>query len=142
MPTDAASHSDGDDVLLAVEHDISAELLADRLDRAGLAVRRVKNGRRAESIMGQGIGVVVAEVRLGGRTGLELVRGHPPLDPPIILLGRRGNDEEVVRAFDLGAADYITRPFSPRIATARIRRFHRMQKGSAPAIPKEEWLSS
>lgn len=128
MSTSVPARTDADSVLLAVEHAVSAELLADRLERKGLGVERVKDGRQAEREITAGTcGVVVAEVRLTGCTGLELLRRVPVFDPPILLLGRRGNDEEVVRAFELGAADYITRPFSPRIATARVCRFYRLQ---------------
>lgn len=129
MSTSDASYSTDGSILLAVEHQISAELLADRLTRMELTVERVTNGHEAEDVMeNEGCGVAVVEARLAGRTGLELVRRRPAFDPPIVLLGRRGNDDEVVRAFELGAADYITRPFSPRIATARIQRFHRLQR--------------
>ena len=134
MPTSDARRANDGSILLAVEHQISAELLADRLTRMDLTVERVTNGHQAEDVMkNEGCGVAVVEARLAGRTGLELVRRRPAFDPPIVLLGRRGNDDEVVRAFELGAADYITRPFSPRIATARIRRFYRLKQDTAPA---------
>lgn len=126
-------------ILLAVEHQISAELLADRLRRAELSVMRVTDGHRASEVMEkERVGVAVAEARLAGRTGLELVRRRPVFDPPIVVLGRRGNDDEVVRALELGAADYITRPFSPRIATARIRRFLRLRRAAHNMVPAHD----
>jgi DNA-binding response OmpR family regulator len=77
---------------------------------------------------------MVAQARLPGRTGLELLRQVPPLEPAVILLGREGNDEVIVRAFEFGAADYITRPFSPSVAVARILRFLKMPTPS-PSTP-------
>ncbi len=110
--------------LLAIEHAPSAELLSDRLERSGVDVTRVSNGETARKTMANTpMGILVADARLPGRTGMELLRQLPPLDPPIILLGRRGNDDEIVRAYEQGAVGYITRPFSPRVATAQIRRF-------------------
>jgi len=114
-------------VLLAIEHVPTAELLADRLERHDVTAVRVAEGETAQRQVADH-DVLVAEARLPGRTGLELLRRRPPLDPPVILIGRRGNDEEVVRAFELGAADYLTRPFAPRVAAARILRFLTFRK--------------
>ncbi|MFB6279159.1 MAG: response regulator [Salinibacter sp.] len=111
-------------VLVAVEHPASAQLLTDRLERRGVNTERVQDGNDALDIVDNAsLDIMVAQTRLPGRTGLELLRQVPHLDPATILLGREGNDEVIVRAFEFGAADYITRPFSPRIAVARILRF-------------------
>lgn len=97
---------------------------------------RVSNGETAREAMADTpVGILVAEARLPGRTGMELLRRLPPLDPPIILLGRRGNDDEIVRAYEQGAVGYITRPFSPRVAAAQIRRF--LTLGNAPEPPSQ-----
>lgn len=123
-------------VLLALDHKPSRELLADRLRRMGAEVQTLDDGTDArDAIQEQSLGVVVAETRLPGRTGLELLRSFPTLRPPFVLLGRRGNDEEVIRAFELGAADYLTLPFSPRIATARIMRVPRLVSQALKAGP-------
>lgn len=125
-------------MLLAVEHEISAQLLEDRLRRQGGCVDHVPDGKAARRrVRQENYAVVVAEARLPGCTGLELLRSTPSLQPPIVLLGRRGNDEEVVRAFEMGAADYLTRPFAPRIAVARILRVPRLvgtARDSAPVF--------
>lgn len=114
-------------VLLALTHEPSRDLLADRLRREDARVEWVDDGTDARHrIQDKSFGVVVAETRLPGRTGLELLRSVPALQPPFVLLGRQGNDDEVTRAFELGAADYLTIPFSPRIATARILRVPRL----------------
>lgn len=111
-------------VLMAVDHRASMRLLTDRLERQGVQTERVQNGNDALDVIDAGeIDLMVAQTRLPGRTGLELLRQVPPLEPAVILLGREGNDEVIVRAFEFGAADYITRPFSPSVAMARILRF-------------------
>ena len=110
-------------LLLALEHRPSAELLHEHLRRRGHTTVHVEDGREGHRRLERTpFGAVVAGARLPGRTGLELLRLVPPLDPPIVLLGRRGSDGEVVQALEQGAADYITRPFSPPVAVARIRR--------------------
>ena len=126
-------------VLLALNHDPSRDLLSDRLRRMGAEIQTVDDGMDAQRrIQDESFGVVVAETRLPGRTGLELLRFFPTLRPPFVLIGRQGNDEEIVRAFELGAADYFTLPFSPRIAAARILRVPRLVSaaGDTHAISK------
>ncbi|MFB6248015.1 MAG: response regulator [Salinibacter sp.] len=121
-------------MLLALAHEPSRDLLADRLRRTDAEVHTLGDGTDARrTIQEQSFGVVVAESRLPGRTGLELLRFFPTLRPPFIVMGRQGNDEEVVRAFELGAADYFALPFSPRIATARILRVPRLISAAADA---------
>lgn len=120
-------------ILLALEHRPSAELLREHLRRKGHDTVHVENGRDARHHLDtKSPGAVVAGTRLPGRTGMELVHLVPPFDPPIVLLGRRGNDREVVRALEQGAADYLTRPFSPPIAVARVRRVLSLRNALAP----------
>jgi len=115
-------------VLLAVEDEVSADLLEHRMSRRGLHPARVPHGQEATArLRDTRFDLVVIETRLPGLTGLELLR-RVPTDtvagrPLIVLLGRHGNDEEIVRAFELGAAEYISRPFAPEVALARILRF-------------------
>lgn len=133
MP-DSSLPSSSVSVLLALTHEPSTNLLTDRLRREDVRVEWVDDGTAAEhAIQDDSFGVVVAETRLPGRTGLELLRSVPPLRPPFVLMGRRGNDDEVTRAFELGAADYLSLPFSPRIATARILRVPRLVSAALDA---------
>jgi DNA-binding response OmpR family regulator len=126
MSNSSSPHS-STSVLLALAHEPSRDLLSDRLRRKDARVECVDDGTDAQRrIQDESFGVVVAETRLPGRTGLELLRSFPPLRPPFVLVGRRGNDDEVTRAFELGAADYLTLPFSPRTATTRILRVPRL----------------
>jgi DNA-binding response OmpR family regulator len=127
-------------ILLALSHKPSANLLEDRLTRKDATVVRVRDGEEAmRRIQKRSFGVVVAETGLPGRTGLELLRSVPPLQPPFVLIGRQGNGENVIRAFDMSAFDYFTRPFSPRVAAARILRVPRLLSAPTEArvpVPK------
>lgn len=133
MSDSASSHS-VPPVLLALAHEPSRDLLTDRLRHEGAPVQWVDDGTAAQDqIQDESFGVVVAETRLPGRTGLELLRTFPTLHPPFVLMGRQGNDNEGLRAFELGAADYFTLPFSPQIATARIMRVPRLVSAARDA---------
>ena len=59
---------------------------------------------------------------LPGTDGIELMQRVPELaDLPVILLSGYGRDETIARALQVGAADYIVKPFSPTELTARVQ---------------------
>ena len=66
--------------------------------------------------------LVLLDLMLPGTDGIELMQEIQQLaDVPVIFLSAYGREEQVVRAFDLGAADYVVKPFSPTELAARIR---------------------
>ncbi len=66
--------------------------------------------------------LVLLDLMLPGRDGIELLQEVPELsDLPVIFVSGYGRDETVARAFELGADDYIVKPFSPTELVARIR---------------------
>ena len=66
--------------------------------------------------------LVLLDLVLPGSDGIELMRAIREIaDVPVIFLSAYGQDEVVARAFDLGAADYVVKPFSPTELAARIR---------------------
>ena len=72
--------------------------------------------------------LVLLDLMLPGVDGIELLRQVPELsDVPVIFISGYGRDETVARALELGAADYIVKPFSPTELTARVRAALRRQ---------------
>jgi DNA-binding response OmpR family regulator len=66
--------------------------------------------------------VIVLDVNLPDRSGLSVLeRIRAASSVPVIMLTVRNAEEDVLRAFDLGADDYVTKPFSPRQLVARVR---------------------
>ena len=66
--------------------------------------------------------LVLLDLMLPGRDGIELLQEVPELsDLPVIFISGYGRDETVARAFELGADDYVVKPFSPTELVARIR---------------------
>ncbi len=90
--------------------------------------------------------LVLLDLMLPGTDGIELLQRLPALgDLPVIFLSAYGRDETIARALELGAADYIVKPFSDTELVARVRAALRQQGGPTPpyrasdlAIDREE----
>ena len=85
--------------------------------------------------------VVLLDLVLPDRDGIEVMSDvRARADVPVIFLSAYGHDETIARAFDMGAADYVVKPFSPTELTARIRAALRKQVdllASEPSAPYE-----
>ncbi len=79
--------------------------------------------------------LILLDIMLPGINGFEVCRRirEAELDIPIIMLTAKGQEEDIVRGLNLGADDYVTKPFSIRELLARSRAFLRRQK-SAPDV--------
>ena len=84
--------------------------------------------------------LVLMDLRLPGTDGIELMRDITRIaDVPVIFVSAYGQEENVTRAFDMGAADYIVKPFAPSELAARIRAA--LRKGtSARTGPAEPFV--
>ncbi len=93
------------------------------LESAGFRVVTASEGSSAlEAVETEVPDLVVLDVIMPGMDGFEVLRrlrGRRAV--PVILLTARGNDADKVRGLDLGADDYLTKPFSPDELSARIR---------------------
>lgn len=79
--------------------------------------------------------LVILDLMLPGADGLEVCKSmknsSQTADIPIIMLTARAEDADVVTGLELGADDYLTKPFSPRVLLARIKAVLRRQHGEA-----------
>ena len=77
--------------------------------------------------------LVLLDLMLPGTDGIELMRSLPGLgDMPVIFLSVYGRDETIARALEMGAADYVVKPFSPTELVARIRSALRRVRSPRP----------
>ncbi len=69
--------------------------------------------------------LILLDINLPGRNGLRLLQdlGELATSIPVFMISVRGGEEDIVRAFELGAADYITKPFSLAVLKARLGRW-------------------
>lgn len=93
------------------------------LQQAGFMVIKASNGMEAlESFESEQPDLAVFDINMPKMNGFELARKLRERSAiPLMMLTVRHEDEDVVRALELGADDYLTKPFSPKILVARIR---------------------
>jgi DNA-binding response OmpR family regulator len=118
--------------VLLVEDDARlARLTADYLTRSGCVVTTVTDGNRGLSeLRTHRFDIVLLDVMLPGRGGLEICReARQFTDVPIILVTARGEEADRVLGLELGADDYMVKPFSPRELLARIQAHLRRARG-------------
>ena len=120
------------------EKDI-AELIAHYLTRAGHTVDAIASGSAAvTTVKATSPDLVVLDLMLPGMDGLlvcQALRSDPTTAAvPIIMLTARGEESERIAGLELGADDYVTKPFSPRELTARVAALlRRVQRPAAAA---------
>ena len=127
--------------ILVVEDDPDiGELVARYLDKAGFMAERAASGREALAMIAvKPPDLVVLDLMLPQVDGLEVcrvVRGDPKTSAiPIIMLTARAEESERIVGLELGADDYVTKPFSPNELVARVRALLRRAQ-RAPSATK------
>ena len=103
------------------------------LERAGFAVVTASEGRQALAVFRhERPNLVVLDLNLPGMDGLEVCRAlRRDSDVPIIMLTARIEETDRLIGLELGADDYIVKPFSPREVVARVRTVLRRSEGTA-----------
>ena len=110
--------------VLAVDDDaVIRELIAEYLGQNGFRVTAVADGAAMQSIMAQEVvDLLVLDLRLQAEDGMSLARRlRDESAIPIVMLTGRSEEADRVMGLELGADDYLTKPFSPRELLARIR---------------------
>jgi DNA-binding response OmpR family regulator len=110
-------------VLVVDDEPIVRDVVVRYLRREGYATLEADDGDRARTILERNApDLVVLDVMLPGTDGLELCRWiRSRSELPVILLTARGEEADRIVGLELGADDYVTKPFSPRELAARVR---------------------
>jgi DNA-binding response OmpR family regulator len=114
---------DSSTILLVDDEDSVQKLLTYPLERDGFRVVQARDGEQALTLFGdENIDLVVLDLMLPRVDGLEVCRRlRASSDVPIIMLTARGEELDKVLGLELGADDYITKPFSIREFRSRVR---------------------
>jgi len=112
------------DRVLIVDDDVElCGLLAERLSSEEFAIEAVHDGPRGlERALSREHALVVLDLMLPGMGGLDVLRRLRAQSPvPVLILTARGEDVERILGLEIGADDYLPKPFNPRELIARIR---------------------
>jgi two-component system, OmpR family, response regulator len=115
---------DTNDQVLVVDDDAEIrDLLSEYLTRNGFRVRAVKDGRDMWGALDQApVDLIVLDLMLPGDDGLLLCQAiRKQSDTPVIMLTARGEETDRIVGLELGADDYLAKPFNPRELLARIK---------------------
>jgi two-component system OmpR family response regulator/two-component system phosphate regulon response regulator OmpR len=113
-----------DTKVLIVDDDAGIrDLLADYLAKQGMRVSSARDGKEMDERLAGGYpDLIVMDLMLPGEDGLSLTRRVKAVrDVPVIMLSARGEDIDRIVGLEVGADDYLAKPFNPRELLARIR---------------------
>ncbi len=118
-----------------------ADLVKFHLEREGVTVTITRSGRRALELARKSIpDLLVLDLMLPDLDGLEVCRRLKENDEtkkiPVVMLTARGSEADIVAGIEIGADDYVTKPFSPRVLMARLQ--NAMRKSGIPGVEQQD----
>jgi two-component system OmpR family response regulator len=118
--------------ILVVDDDQSiADALCDYLSRHGFEVRAASGGVAMDAALAEApADLIVLDLMMPGEDGLSICRRLRPGGPPVLMLSAMGEITDRVVGLELGADDYLAKPFDPRELLARIRAVQRRREMS------------
>jgi two-component system phosphate regulon response regulator PhoB len=133
-------------VIVEDEPDIG-ELIRFHVDREGLRANVIPSGRLAwQAISNNPPRLVILDLMLPDMDGLEICRrmrrNEKTRGVPILIVSAKGEESDIVVGLELGADDYVTKPFSPKVLMARMRNLlRRVEAGREEATEDRNRLS-
>jgi len=127
-------------ILIVEDETDIADLVKYHLDKEGLAARTLGDGKQAlDLIAREPPDLIILDLMLPGLDGFEVcrrLRGNTATQHiPIIMLTARAEEVDRVVGLELGADDYVSKPFSPRELVARVKAV--LRRVAVPATPSE-----
>ena len=132
------------DQILIIDDDVAlCELVTEYLEPLGFQIELMHRGDTgAERAIAGNYSLVVLDVMLPGLNGFEVLRRiRAESKVPVLMLTARGDDVDRIVGLEIGADDYLPKPFNPRELTARIRAILRRAKSDEPASKTTKKLS-
>ena len=111
-------------ILVVDDEPAIVQVIRERLEREGFGVRAADSGDAALHAVAEGSpDLIILDLMLPDQDGFEILRHlrHGGDDVPVIILTARDDDVDVVVGLELGADDYVAKPFNPRELVARVR---------------------
>jgi len=130
-------------ILVAEDDDTILELIRYNLEKEGFRVSCYTSGEKA--LFAAGIEVpdlVLLDILLPGIDGIQVCRllrsEEKTRHVPIIMVTAKGEEQDIVEGLEIGADDYIIKPFSPRVMLARVQAALRRKQRENAAVPVPE----
>ena len=125
-------------ILVVDDEEDILELVRYNLAREGYMVSCATSGEEAlKASLSEPVDLIILDLMLPGIDGLEVARrlreNSATRETPIVMLTAKGEEADLVTGLELGADDYVTKPFSPRILIARVKAVIRRRKGTSEA---------
>ncbi len=132
-------------ILIIEDEEDIRELVRYNLERENLAVTEAESGEAGlKSASQKKPDLILLDLMLPGKDGLqicrELKRNEATRDIPVVMMTAKGEESDIVTGLELGAEDYIVKPFSPKVMVARIKAVLR-RKAAVPALDAEDVLN-
>lgn len=113
-------------ILIAEDDEMMLKTMEFKLIREGYEVITCSDGKEAlEKIVSENPDLIISDIEMPFVSGLDIVNKvkiELQLDIPIIILSAVGLEKTVLKAFELGTDDFITKPFSPKELIVRVKR--------------------
>jgi two-component system alkaline phosphatase synthesis response regulator PhoP len=126
------------ETILIIEDDPTMlRVLKDNFEYSGYVVETAVDGERgSRAALGRKVDLIILDIMLPGINGYELCRRvrEKGLDVPIIMLTAKGQEADIVLGLNLGADDYVTKPFSTKELLARAEAFLRRRRQKEPKV--------
>jgi two-component system response regulator RegX3 len=110
-------------VLVVEDEREIGELIGEYLAREGIEATLAETGEDGlKALEGSAFDLIVLDINLPGIDGFQfLERVRKSRDLPVVILSARSSDEDMILGLGVGADDFVTKPFSPKVLTARVR---------------------
>lgn len=131
-------------ILVVEDEPVLREIIADYLQNEGFAVMEAADGEQAMAQFKQAdMDLIILDInlpRLDGWSVCRRIRQHS--DVPIIMLTARAEEEDTLLGFELGADDYVTKPYSPPVLLARAKRLLDARNRTSRSAATEDTLDN
>ena len=132
-------------ILIIEDEEDIRELVRYNLERENLAVTEAESGEAGlKSASQKKPDLILLDLMLPGKDGLqicrELKRNEATRDIPVVMMTAKGEESDIITGLELGAEDYIVKPFSPKVMVARIKAVLR-RKAAVPVSDAEDVLN-
>jgi DNA-binding response OmpR family regulator len=121
-------------ILICEDDEVLLSMIRYKLSRENIGqLKTVKDGREAVKVLREeDFDLIISDIHMPFHSGIELislVRNELKKNTPFIILSAEGLEATVLQAFEMGANDFITKPFSPAELVVRVRRILNNRSG-------------